>query len=545
MPLVPAKCPNCGGQLEVDNSKEAAVCPCCGQPYIVEKAVQNYKIYGSQVNLHSDSMVINVVNGSSLESLIKKGKEIIKRGRTIVDLEKGYENVFVGLDEVANQIKNIDHDNFYGHYFDYLSENGGNIASLINAYNYGKHDERKELYSFLINDLRSSITYHAETGSVDILTKNVFDAFSSVYFIGCFSFLTDNQYDKCGFENEINSLKEYTVKTYEEYLGNVANTFTIFYFDKDTVTSYDFQHVLCDYISKIDMLHNSIEIFNSEKSKTLYAQIANVIISNRTVIMSANSIYGEPAITHAMQLIGKNENSEEVNQAVSVTVSDVYIAGYPSTVKLSPSTVEVRMSNLPYARFNVKDILFMNMKQWVNPDTFNATLWYDIVFRINSTTYSLVHFGYDMKSTETFYDCKVFNSLSSWAIHNSIKQTSVKYESGNPFAKGYNGLTFVDLKIPENLPKQKSGGCYVATCVYGSYDCPEVWVLRRYRDFDLAKQWYGRLFIKVYYAISPTLVKWFGKTNWFKKMWKGKLDRMVAKYKSRGFKDTPYDDINW
>ena len=28
-----------------------------------------------------------------------------------------------------------------------------------------------------------------------------------------------------------------------------------------------------------------------------------------------------------------------------------------------------------------------------------------------------------------------------------------------------------------------SGGCYVATAVYGSYDCPEVWVLRRYRDF--------------------------------------------------------------
>ena len=61
-----------------------------------------------------------------------------------------------------------------------------------------------------------------------------------------------------------------------------------------------------------------------------------------------------------------------------------------------------------------------------------------------------------------------------------------------------------------------SGGCYVATCVYGSYDCPEVWTLRRYRDFSLAKTWYGRAFIRIYYAISPTVVRIFGGTKLFK-----------------------------
>ena len=47
-------------------------------------------------------------------------------------------------------------------------------------------------------------------------------------------------------------------------------------------------------------------------------------------------------------------------------------------------------------------------------------------------------------------------------------------------------------------------GCYIATAVYGSYDCPEVWTLRRYRDNELAKTWYGRAFIHSCYAISPT-----------------------------------------
>ena len=53
-------------------------------------------------------------------------------------------------------------------------------------------------------------------------------------------------------------------------------------------------------------------------------------------------------------------------------------------------------------------------------------------------------------------------------------------------------------------------GCYVATAVYGSYDCPQVWTLRRFRDYTLAETWYGRAFIRAYYAVSPTLVKWFG-----------------------------------
>ena len=103
------------------------------------------------------------------------------------------------------------------------------------------------------------------------------------------------------------------------------------------------------------------------------------------------------------------------------------------------------------------------------------------------------------------------------------------------------------IPVVEEPPPQatNSGGCYVATAVYGSYDCPQVWTLRRFRDYTLAETWYGRAFIKTYYAISPTLVKWFGHTEWFKKMWKGKLDRMVAKLKAEGFEDTPYEDRKW
>ena len=94
-------------------------------------------------------------------------------------------------------------------------------------------------------------------------------------------------------------------------------------------------------------------------------------------------------------------------------------------------------------------------------------------------------------------------------------------------------------------PKRNRHGCYVATAVYGSYNCPQVWTLRRYRDYVLAATWGGRLFVRIYYAISPTLVKWFGSSRWFKGVWRKVLDKKVAKLQSGGFDSSPYTDLNW
>lgn len=96
-----------------------------------------------------------------------------------------------------------------------------------------------------------------------------------------------------------------------------------------------------------------------------------------------------------------------------------------------------------------------------------------------------------------------------------------------------------------NTANNTSGGCYVATAVYGSYDCPQVWTLRRYRDYRLAETWYGRIFIHTYYAVSPTLVKWFGDTSWFKQLFRGRLDHMVEDLQNKGYESTPYEDRSW
>lgn len=106
-------------------------------------------------------------------------------------------------------------------------------------------------------------------------------------------------------------------------------------------------------------------------------------------------------------------------------------------------------------------------------------------------------------------------------------------------------ITDVRNYLAPIIGAKNGGGCYVATAVYGSYDCPQVWTLRRFRDDTLAETWYGRAFIRTYYAVSPTLVKWFGDTVWFKRMWRGTLDRMVRKLNDKGVEDTRYEDRLW
>lgn len=133
-----------------------------------------------------------------------------------------------------------------------------------------------------------------------------------------------------------------------------------------------------------------------------------------------------------------------------------------------------------------------------------------------------------------------FNYVKLAAQYNPNCEMLSYFESGEA-RKDFNAANH----SPTSASNTSSGGCYVATAVYGSYDCPQVWTLRRFRDDVLASSFAGRLFIRTYYAISPTLVKWFGHCAWFRNLWKPTLDRMVAKLNASGTENTPYQDRSW
>ena len=78
--------------------------------------------------------------------------------------------------------------------------------------------------------------------------------------------------------------------------------------------------------------------------------------------------------------------------------------------------------------------------------------------------------------------------------------------------------------------------------MYGSYDCPQVWTLRRFRDGVLGKNIFGRLFIKAYYAVSPALVSAFGNCTVFKRACRRILDRLVDILQRKGIDSSRYFD---
>lgn len=134
------------------------------------------------------------------------------------------------------------------------------------------------------------------------------------------------------------------------------------------------------------------------------------------------------------------------------------------------------------------------------------------------------------------------NSRSDGAIFRDPERPQSRYENtGTVFRDPEREREARNSSENEHRPR-KTGFCYIATAVYGSYDCPEVWVLRRFRDYSLAKTWYGRTFIKIYYKVSPVVIKIFGKTSWFNHMWRSILDNMVNKLQDKGVENTPYED---
>mgnify|MGYP000959407081 CR=1 FL=1 len=87
MSLIPAKCPNCGGNIRIDSEKRASICEYCKQPFVTEDVVNNYNTYNQ--NTYS-----------------------VEHADLHIQDEKGIESQLVRADTVLN-ILNKPNDAFY------------------------------------------------------------------------------------------------------------------------------------------------------------------------------------------------------------------------------------------------------------------------------------------------------------------------------------------------------------------------------------------------------------------------------------------------
>lgn len=81
MALVPAKCTQCGGDIEVDDTHDAGICQHCGTPFITEKAINNYttNITNNIVNNFNDAN-ITFVNTTDIDAKITAAEKFVNSG---------------------------------------------------------------------------------------------------------------------------------------------------------------------------------------------------------------------------------------------------------------------------------------------------------------------------------------------------------------------------------------------------------------------------------------------------------------------------------
>lgn len=203
------------------------------------------------------------------------------------------------------------------------------------------------------------------------------------------------------------------------------------------------------------------------------------------------------------------------------------------------------LTEISYRNILISSMLFGAAKN--HYEGIDVSIQHNYIQEFCNNAYASAHIMYTFGDlVETAFDGKFSDiSIQGWKSGIDIHKQYVKYledKDGNINLIHSYGDKIRKYDSSFVNPQVETSSCYVATSLYGSYDCPEVWTLRRFRDFSLDKTWCGRLFINSYYAVSPTFVRHFGNVRLFKKYGRKVLDYVVKKLKDRGFEDTPYKD---
>lgn len=103
--------------------------------------------------------------------------------------------------------------------------------------------------------------------------------------------------------------------------------------------------------------------------------------------------------------------------------------------------------------------------------------------------------GTETLRTETAKAQEILNRLLTFEVTDNLR---VQLENNRRLLQG------IQDRI---VHKHDKGHCYIATMAYGSYDAPQVRILRRFRDRVLLTNVPGRAFVRFYYRASPSWVK--------------------------------------
>jgi hypothetical protein len=141
----------------------------------------------------------------------------------------------------------------------------------------------------------------------------------------------------------------------------------------------------------------------------------------------------------------------------------------------------------------------------------------------------------DRNSTAVFSpkNMLIFRVNESMKVILAIGMMDLKEDFRNHYLANRQSLNKLMLQLNSSIASystkrsSSSGGCYIATMVYGNYNHPQVMVLRKFRDAVLEKYLLGKWFIKIYYRYSPKLVDKLKNKRTINKIIRKTLDLLI------------------
>lgn len=197
MALVPARCPNCGGMIQIESDNKAGICAFCKQAFVSEDAITNYNTYNSTYNQNTyniENADLHIVDDSSIDKKLESAETFLTKLNDYTESHRLFEEVsksaperyeaWLGLAKVKTSDFDIDTpiDNETDYRTNPANYDGiaDNIKRAIKVASAEKQLEIRTAFRKYLNGSRTQIEHYRdklgeERRSLGIRKQDVYD----------------------------------------------------------------------------------------------------------------------------------------------------------------------------------------------------------------------------------------------------------------------------------------------------------------------------------------------------------------------------------
>ncbi len=396
MKLVPAKCPSCWADIEVNKDLEKTICQYCGTTVLIDDAVQKYKL-----EISNSFLIFKCYNKKEVRHIMKKIKDIIIIPILILVIVLLYllivnnygnkypSNLIIGKFEYVPSMETNSVEGTYYYSDDYFIESGKNQNShlrtmIMNIVLSGTMALDKENNTYNIKKLLNDIgyqdisVYDYDTNSKDTIGMVIANKKIKDYNVIIISLRGDNyglewsnnfEASKSGSIKGFDYASKKVVKIVKEYVKNKNLTSN----NKIVVSGYSRAGAISNLVGIYLNEHLSEFYLNSDDNIYVYTFEAPISSSNKTIYKNIHNVVNKnDLITYVYpSKWGLQNNGIEED----ITSGDMYIDVYNINYGNIISGNEIFEKNSKNVKLNefLKDFFDWLAKNSLSRNTYDDT----------------------------------------------------------------------------------------------------------------------------------------------------------------------------